>query len=54
MFMGALGWYYSYDTLNIELELGPEDYMFGVVHFWADMIMCVCCCACIACFGGMG
>ena len=54
LFTGALGWYFSYDTLAIELSLGPDEYMFGVVHFWADMVMCIFCCACIACMGGMG
>ena len=26
----------------------PDDYMKGVVHFWADMIICVFCCICLS------
>lgn len=40
--------WFGYDAAMIEKRLGPDDYMLGVVSFWADCIICVFCCCCIA------
>jgi len=50
----GLSWFFAYDTLAIESTLTVDDYMSGVVHFWGDMVVCWCCCACMICTGLLG
>mmetsp|Transcript_74111 Transcript_74111/g.149325 ORF Transcript_74111/g.149325 Transcript_74111/m.149325 type:complete len:333 (+) Transcript_74111:75-1073(+) len=50
IFMFLVSWYFAYDTQIIEEHFSADQYMQGVVSFWADMIICIFCCICTSMF----
>ena len=47
-------WFFAHDVLLIEEQVDVDQYLSGVVKLWADMLMCMCCCAFTALCGIVG
>ena len=51
LFCFAVSCYFAYDTQQIEERKTADQYFQGLVTFWADMVICIFCCICLAMMG---